>query len=491
MKKITRFILVFIVIFSASVYAQYEDFDLSKYKMPKVKRHYLRLLLNGNGGYLGNKEAHDTTAIDLYSRLSAQQNIDLDYSFYLNEEKSQRTIDINFRLNNRNSFTKEYRTDRTDRNTNDHYYDIDFYIQSINRNYLNQLFFIETDLVTRVSKNINSLTRTDLMCSPVSVDEYEYTENSCLTYIPLKFGFGRIERIDDARRAIYILQALKDVNKADRDLNEEEIIDFSAFISQLRNKRVFDSRLSHIETMESLDEYLRSRALISQVDATYYAHLDDMWRYGYNTVRNSGSRISFSVQPGFQNEVVNNSASSSYNYSDRDYMLDVGIDFKHDKPVNIYRQNKIEAYVYGGYNNNMFINLSDTLSETMNYINFRAGFGQTLEYYPNSRTEYYLNYGVNYANLFAAYDENMEFLNKGGHIINANISLGMEYYFSPKLSLNFSYRLNYAWNKSQVSVNANFGSQTSNNYTMGVSLRDYNEQDIYSSINLRIYYNIF
>ncbi|HYQ56982.1 MAG TPA: hypothetical protein VEP89_06505 [Draconibacterium sp.] len=96
MKRICPFIaFLFISYFS---FAQYENFDLSKYKLPEIKRHQLDFDFNSNGYFQNSTYYYDN---DMGEKSESENNRflgggELEYSFYQNTGyfKSQEALSL-------------------------------------------------------------------------------------------------------------------------------------------------------------------------------------------------------------------------------------------------------------------------------------------------------------------------------------------------------------------------------------------------------------
>ncbi|MDP3441567.1 MAG: hypothetical protein Q8T08_01795, partial [Ignavibacteria bacterium] len=64
--------------------------------------------------------------------------------------------------------------------------------------------------------------------------------------VPLLVGKGRIEEVQAARLAVYILDDLQNSGDLAKTPDKEDILAFSRFITEIKNKRYFDSRLRKI-----------------------------------------------------------------------------------------------------------------------------------------------------------------------------------------------------------------------------------------------------
>jgi hypothetical protein len=75
------------------------------------------------------------------------------------------------------------------------------------------------------------------------------------------------------------------------DLSDGQKQRFAALLDRLLRRRIFDSRLAVIETMDSICVYLRSEKAIEKETSRLTMELHDIWAYGYNQERLSGKEI--------------------------------------------------------------------------------------------------------------------------------------------------------------------------------------------------------
>ncbi len=64
-------------------FAQFEDFDLSKYKLPDIKRHQLDFEFEHNNGYSSNHLKNDNNEI----KYNFDESLDATYSYLFNSRR--------------------------------------------------------------------------------------------------------------------------------------------------------------------------------------------------------------------------------------------------------------------------------------------------------------------------------------------------------------------------------------------------------------------
>jgi hypothetical protein len=474
MKRIAWLIMVVCFVVTSSALAQYEDFDLSKFKLPEWKSHALSVTFSGSNSADADKDismqADPTLEYNSNSLIYGR----LTYSYNKNAKNHQRLLYTSMRLN--------YNSSRTDRNNNyysSYSFSPDIYLNGTNRQYLNSRAFIETDLLIdinhRYSRNIHN---------EVLPDTTIYKDKDDRVYIPIKFGRGRIERVDDARRAIYILEALEKAERINVDIQDVDIIELATLISKLRSERVYDSRLTHTKHIEDLNTFLRSNGYIEQVDARYFTTLNDMWSYSYQDARYAGERISFAVRPGIYIDYERDPRHDMFE-RERYISLDVGMEYQYENPISLYWQESVEAWSYASINYLNRFRSNTSQEDKADYTSFNMGLVRHYTYYPNTRTELDLSYGACFASMIS---RNGEISINDSQLIQGLAAISMVYYISPKLSIRGEWRFDYvrAGNDWRLYQSYSLPSNGMNYY-----IANSDEMNMQSRINFQINYSIF
>jgi hypothetical protein len=417
MKKV---LLVFLpgIIFYAQSQAQIKDFDLSKYKLPYLKRQSLDFNFNANSNiqhdnndYLGPSNIRNTSNFN--------GNLSGTYTLFYNSPNYQGTQTMSLSSTGGDNYSKDYNNNEQ----NALNLSILPNINSENRFYFNNLKFIESDVTETFNYYRNK-------SNDINKDSIYRSSNSNNDLsLDFKAGFGRIEPIEDARLAVYILDELSKTQKLEHNPSDEEILAFSKLISEVKNKRFFDARLRKIWELTQVDSFLRASNLIKGNDIRSFTIINDNWDYSSGPQRSSGWRYAIGIGPRF----INSSNTGPYNVQSylNNSNLFQGIffgEFIYEKPISLYWQNSFNVnigYTYQKSKNNNSIN------EFSRMLNTRATWGPG--YYPNSRT--YINFNIGG---YLSYDTQTKYT-------NFQIGPGVKgyYYFSPQLRLAFHDNLTY------------------------------------------------
>ena len=309
-------------------YSQATMYDISKYKLPEMRRHSLDFNLDISGsGHSSFYDVPDTSDIT-YENSSGNSSISclFNYSFYNNSIHWQNEASSALKLGI-NTFT--YNDSTIER-----YYAIDFLVDATNKYYFSPKMFLGIDVYS----------------------DFQYYKNyseliSNTNFLPLKFGVGRIEQVQDARQAIYLFDKLAKQNRVRADVGDDDVRKFAEFISILKNKRFFDSRIRKAYEIEAVDSFLSTNNYTLKQDARYFTTMTDFWDYGDIPVRKSGTRLSLAGYPGYKFEKNDNGYRDSIEWKateENDLFLFGGLEFTYEKPLNLRWQTSLDAYSYDG-----------------------------------------------------------------------------------------------------------------------------------------------
>jgi len=459
MRKLTPaiFVLPFILVFFTAN-AQLDEFDLSDFKLPDLKRHRLDIATQLNSNFQNDNRISD----DIENKIQSMgANIDLRYSFYRNSEKYQGNQVITG-----DAFYQGSKYDNTYSQPNPNFYEWRKYnylsghigVESDNRFYFNGLTFLEADMnfgINRINRK-NEFKEYIGLNTDYQTSSYKDNSTQIQLELPVYLGYGRIERVEDARHAIFIMKDLERLGQLKRYPTTDEILEYSKRIAEVKNKRFFDSRLRKIEELKIAHKFLVESGLADGSDIAYFTSLNDMWVYGDLQTRLSGFRFYGGVIPVFGlyrsydlDEVHYDSKSSfqEINYeSEGDNQIQrllFSIGFDYHKPIKQKWQYSLSTSIRSGPSkstNSRNDLLNEYVSETSLELTDYLGYIQTgIGFYPNTRT--YLSADVTG---FYNYDkgtyitENFEQEAENTYYSFA-AQLGAYYYISPKLRISGQY----------------------------------------------------
>ena len=121
------------------------------------------------------------------------------------------------------------------------------------------------------------------------------TRNYSINYeLNLSFGYGRLEPVHYARRAMDITKVFEKelISEA---ISESELDELSHAVTRALNIRKFDYRKRNILQLEMLDSAITSFGKVKNKDAKYYGNLNDLIRYNFVFDRFSGLRHEYGL----------------------------------------------------------------------------------------------------------------------------------------------------------------------------------------------------
>lgn len=480
------------------------EFKLSDYQNPDYRLHMLDLNFDLYGNNIFNKSSIQDGAMNKNKSVILNSTVNALYSSWKNNRNYQGKQSYQLQL----SGTWFKNAGENDANGLLHYSGksnqqrIQMDVNSENRFYNDKNHFFEADM------SLSGFTGGDRYKSTNDMPSYPFNNESSFTNyyisasVPLLVGTGRIEAVQDARLALYILDDLTKSGDLKKNPNTDEVLALSKFITETKNKRYFDSRLRKIAEITEIDSFLIAKDLKSQSDASYYTLLNDNWDFAQGPVRESGSRFSVGLSPNFihyfssesfyYQDTVTLSGTNNLNYTDKsDHQRNTkGLDFiaayKLERPTNLYWQhstNILAGYslLKSQYDDKAFLNdsLTSDISHFYHKPNLQLQISHKIGYYPTSRTSIILGLDANYQQYW-----NRESLNDEAEVktrissLEGGLNLNCSYYFSPQLRLS-------------IYVNSLYNYDYSNQDGVAQSSTITKENKFYALYSARLTYSLF
>ncbi len=444
---ISGFILCFfLAVLSFNTSAQEYKYDLNKYYTPDIVRNKLDLNFNTNGNFENSISNYNLPASKIDSTSNSQLYGNIYSSFQTITNTRKRLTDL--RLSGRLYGSLSSNTDNRDSihiNNNSASERVEIYTNYSNRLYNSHNQFLQfggsVNLYNGASNNnreYNSI-QIKTSSSPLLIS----------TSLTIAVGIGRIESVEDARQAIYLLDVLSKKGVLTRHLTDDEIFRLAQQISSVKNKRFLDSRLHLMDEIATVDSFFVNNNLLNKSDAVYFTNLYDIWQNGANFARNSGQEFTVLFRPTFDS----NNNKNQYNYFNPDSTSwnrsinnSIGGNFafmyRYEKISNLNWQHSIQAdfWAISGFGNTLYSNSNNDLftpsksfGSTLN-LNGRYSIG----YYPNTRTNVVAGISQSFqkafskdyvSDIFESTDWNRSFYSI------TELSCSANYYFSPQLRL--------------------------------------------------------
>lgn len=435
--------------------SQLKEFDLKNYKLPELNRLTLEFDLqqNSNSSVPGNDSSQEWEGISKESSINFDGRGNL--SWYRNSAKYQGQTGTRIAFSPRTEKVKFDDNDNNDLKYKER--DFSFDLRSTNYFYNANNWFIAPELYGSYSSSKRDGERQH---NGYDYDDHKYRSTKLVA--SFSAGKGRIERVEDARQVLYILDALNKEGRLKRMPSDDEIVQIAKRISELKNERFFDSRHKRMHEIREMDALLKEMALISEDDAIYYTNLNDMWQYGSNVERLSGTRLSIGLSPLYDQYKSESDGGSSYENTRNQSGINGFIRFNYENPFHQKWQSSFSSQlsygsikgeeersrqIYYPYPHDYY----DSYSENMDfdYDQIKIDLEYTLGFYPNTRTHAAVNAAVNYMitdGQLEGNDIEEDFDNKD---INGSLRFDLNYYISPQVRLRCSTGTNYASTESQ------------------------------------------
>jgi hypothetical protein len=433
-------ILAIFILFSYGALQAQTQYNLAGYKLPNLERRLLEAGFSFTGSNYSSTAPGINNTEFKYGNKNLEGDLDLFYQYFLNNERVQRHAEVFAAIDGgASSYSSAGET-----HTRFRIFEPVVDVNLVNRYYFRERNFIETHLLlnlgTTWQKNIHTLTDVSAVRN----------RRNMRVLLPLRYGWGRIEQVQDARHAVYIVDDLSRAGRLQQRLSENEVTELARLISRVKNERFFDQRIKRKAELQSVDSFLVARNLISEYDAVYFTSLTDIWDYGDGPVRNSGTRISAVIAPGYYLGHLKNPniqpGQEEYFNELKYFVLAGGIEFIRERPVSLVWQSTLVAHAYGGLNTGT--QSTQVADQKLNIPYMQILLRHGLGYYPNTRTEALLNLGVKYVQFFDNDDEEVYGLNGTG--ITAQMGLHAYYYLSPRFRLFARTVTDYLWQDNPV-----------------------------------------
>ncbi len=456
MKKINLIALLLISMVLISLktsVAQNTTFKLSDYKNPDY--FYKTLDLNfglGSSSFVIKND--NSSSFENNKSFSIGSNAQANYSSFANSRKSQ----SEFYAGLYGSFSNygEHTIDITniERKSNSFSHNESLNLYGLKRFYNGKLGYFEIGGTFSNNYSGSSTKNKTLITDTISYSTKNNSGNfGNHSSLSLLIGKGRIEQVQDARMALYLIEDMHRLNRDKRPASDEDVLELAKLITSLKYKRFFDTRLQKIAEITAIDSFMQQKGIVKSTDATYFTSLNDNWDFSNNPARNSGWRIYTGIEGSlFYNYTKSRMeyiipAQSTADRTDKRNQLGIfvvaGLDY--EKPINLKWQNSASFKAQFG-------TLSDKSGSTYSYapdvnnyygqtpaiyLNANYGYG----FYPNSRTWLTANWNLSssYLKQYTGTSKSDKENSTNSFHIYTGPSFHAYYYLSEKLRLNLNF----------------------------------------------------
>jgi len=450
-----------------SVNAQVPVFNLKDYKNPTYRYQMLETGFNLNSAYSSNNsKLFDTTQWNRAQSSRFGSDFNADYTCNSNSPTYQGYQALSIGLATDFSFqtfnpTYDYRNQHTTNN-------LSLQGRSNNRFYFRSPYYFEIS----PSAALSLQTDFNKMRFPEDLNETTVETKvgnrlaSAEAGLGLSVGKGRIEQVQDAQLAFYILDDLVKHNRMKATLSNDDVFELARLITELKTTRFFDSRIRKIREITAIDSLLEKRGLKGTADAAYYTTINDNWLYSNNPARLSGYSVYAMVRPSVY-------YSSSLHKADTLKPSDIKtrsrtiksaygaqgtIGITYEKPVCMQWQHSAWAniaYLYDISENISQVLLPDELDKVLNYKDtepfFFSRIGCSAGYYPTTRTWMVasINSIVQYSDRDRESDVISPYTGKTNFNFLVSASFSSYHYLSERLRLELHLGTNFQYMKDE------------------------------------------
>ncbi|MDO9510971.1 MAG: hypothetical protein Q7J34_04370 [Bacteroidales bacterium] len=436
-----KYIVVLTLLFWSvfTLKAQDSLYNLNDFALPKLLRHSLDnsfYFASNNRGVMNNINSTNRLDLNIDGLLASAYN--LNYNDTRWQSKLNASVSFNEVMSG-SLYGADNKSMETERFNNYFNSNLRFYTE--NRYYYHGKFFAEAQFGLETMASFTNLFDKPQLLGGGTQDEKTSINQTLLSpQMYLGGGYGRIERVEDARHAMYILQELTLKKRLSRPFNAADVEQLALRIAELKNERVLDSRLKNIYEMEQLDAFLREHSLVELTDAAYFTTLYDMWQYGGNVIRLSGQRLGAGFRFGFSDRnqhskiKIDNIITAEDEIDGDENRMEFGLYYQYHFCASEKTQYSLYSqlgYRYGKFETEYNDNQGLEIKAKTLYYNANAVFG----YYPNTRT--WIEFGIELNGFLGRNDNEQVEVNSSSNSFNLGIGpeVRAAYYFSPHFQL--------------------------------------------------------
>jgi len=465
MKKKIFTSLIFCFFLSAvsfNTLAQEYRYDISKYYTPDIVRNSLDLNFNSYGS-LSNEATTYNSPIYQGIPNDSLKNSNLNAQLYSTFSHIKNTRKLISTIQLTGNFSLSSNTDNPSNEVNNEHRS--YSSNNLNFNISNRHYYSSNHFISYGANSFFTYDMSKDVTGNKSVFTNSYQNGLNFGLNPsIGIGIGRIEQVEDARQAIYILEELSKKGVLTRHLTNEEIFNLSQQISRVKNKRFLDSRIHLMEEIASVDSFFVRNSLLNKQDATYYTNLYDLWINGANFSRKSGQSFEINFIPsGSRDKSTYDYMSTIYNetYLNNQenwrYGGNLNLIYNYEKPVHLNWQHSVMVSMNGtaGYINGKYLQSGIVNKTSTGGVGLNGSY--TLGYYPTTRTNLSVGISESFNQNYSKQDLSSIFDSVGWYKSNnstTRINFSAYYYLSRQLRLSGYASLNkYLFNSDNGSIN--------------------------------------
>jgi len=272
--------------------------------------------------------------------------------------------------------------------------------------------------------------------SDTVVSENSSNEIPLSARLTLGHGHGRLENIEDAVEALYILNELKQKGITIKTISEEDIRQFADCITKIKQERFLDERLYRQKSMTRLVNKLLELGLIDNESISTFNTIADYHYYAGFDSRYSGNVLKYNAEP-FINYSFTSSGPEDYKTRTFSNGVALNVEYNSETPVSLKWQKSLTLRARYSIQDgkSMYKNDESDWTEHDNELTqtYNASASYSVNYQPNTRTSMGAGgYGSFY------YSD----LNESSNLY-VGLSGHVNYYISERLKFNINLQLYY------------------------------------------------
>jgi hypothetical protein len=147
--------------------------------------------------------------------------------------------------------------------------------------------------VNRASSRGSTITSLGTDSSEYIASRYEDSSQQLTISTGLNgsIGKGWIADMTAAAIALHMADCMERLKASPQKLTNSQLQDLSLAIDRLRRRRIFDSRIANIESVDTLCQFLLSEKCIDTATVRLAMEINDIWNYGFTQTRRFGAEI--------------------------------------------------------------------------------------------------------------------------------------------------------------------------------------------------------
>lgn len=304
-------------------------------------------------------------------------------------------------------------------------------------------------------------------------------------FLPVGLGYGRLEPVQDARMATYILDDLYAAGNLTKQPGQQEMLLLAEAITKVKNRRFFHPRLKKIAEILAIDSAIRQMGINTGAEASYYTTINDNWEFAFMPSRQSGQRLSLQLIPAVSFTALNSNTRieavsqtlpphivEQKRYQQHiQYQIGAGVDYRLENPVSLMWQHSTRAgisYIYQAWNRKQTyedLNTSPIETKTDSYMPFlNAHLMHAIGYYPNSRTSFSLLGSLLYEQRLKIVQTDDINLAPAYLGIYPAVGIAGDYYFSSRLQLSLTAGSEYFFQDARAKASNGINKQLSERF---------------------------